>query len=101
MLWRLRNPQLMRAFPEGRKVSCNPAQHGGNSSFVARSNSLYEINLMIAFVSSHGHRGLLATEERRRRLAESGIRRTPHLQQRRRGAFVGKVKDAMDANGEG
>jgi len=46
---------------------------------------------MISFVSSHGHRGLLATEERRRRLAE--VRRKPRLKQSRRGAFVGKVKD--------
>ena len=49
--------------------------------------------LMISFVSSHGHRGLLATEERRRRLAEAGVRRKPRLKQSRRGAFVGKVKD--------
>ena len=56
----MRNPQLMRAFREGRKVSCNPAQQGAwNSSFVARSSSLCEINLMISFVSSHGHRACL------------------------------------------
>ena len=86
------------------RSSCEPSGRGGrsaairrnrawNSSFVARSNSLCEINLMISFVSSHGHRGLLATEERRRRLAEAGVRRKPRLKQSRRGAFVGKVKD--------
>ena len=86
------------------RSSCEPSGRGGrsaairrnrawNSSFVARSNSLYEINLMISFVSSHGHRGLLGTEERRRRLAEAGVRRKPRLKQSRRGAFVGKVKD--------
>ena len=86
------------------RSSCEPSGRGGrsaairrnrawNSSFVARSSSLCEINLMISFVSSHGHRGLLATEERRRRLAEAGVRRKPRLKQSRRGAFVGKVKD--------
>jgi hypothetical protein len=91
---------------------CEPSWRGGrsaairrnrawNSSFVARSNSLYKIYLMIAFVSSHGHRGLLATEERRRRLAEAGFRRTPHLQQSRRGASSARSRRSMDANGEG
>ena len=86
------------------RSSCEPSGRGGrsaairrnrawNSSFVARSSSLCEINLMISFVSSHGHRGPLGTEERRRRLAEAGVRRKPRLEQSRRGAFVGKVKD--------
>jgi hypothetical protein len=109
--------------------SCEPSGRGGrsaairrnrawNSSFVARSSSLCEINLMISFVSSHGHRGLLGTEERRRRLEfqgrpwRSGVPGGPYSRrvvtprssfplgvissfsvQRRRGAFVGKVKD--------
>jgi hypothetical protein len=86
------------------RSSCEPSGRGGrsaairrnrawNSSFVAvaRSNSLYV--LMISFVSSHGHRDLPGTEERRRRLAEAGVRRKPRLKQSRRGAFVGKVKD--------
>ena len=92
MLWRLQSA-AHASLPGGAEIRCNPAQQGWNSSFVARSNSLYEINLMISFVSSHGHRGLLATEERRRRLAEAGVRRKPRLKQSRRGAFVGKVKD--------
>ena len=63
----MRNPQLLRAFPEGRKVSCNPAQQGWNSSFVARSNSLYEINLMMPSFPAADIGALLATEERRRK----------------------------------
>jgi hypothetical protein len=43
----VRNPQLMRTFRQGRKVGF-PAQQHGSSSFVARSSSLCEINLMIS-----------------------------------------------------
>lgn len=89
----MRNPQLMRAFREGRKVSCNPAQQGVEFKLCRSQQFALRNYLMISFVSSHGHRGLLATEERRRRLAEAGVRRKPRLKQSRRGAFVGKVKD--------
>jgi hypothetical protein len=89
----MRNPRLMRAFREGRKVSCNPAQQGVEFKLCRSQQFALRNYLMISFVSSHGHRGLLATEERRRRLAQAGVRRKPRLKQSRRGAFVGKVKD--------
>ena len=72
-----------------------------NSSFVARSNSLYKIYLMIAFVSSHGHRGLLATEDRRRRLAEAGVPANAALAAKPARCFRRQGQGRRCANGEG
>jgi hypothetical protein len=58
----VRNPQFRRAFRQVRKSAAILRSRTLNSNYVACSNSLCEINLMISsFLSGHGHRGLLAT----------------------------------------
>ena len=98
----VRNPQFRRAFRQVRKSAAILRSRTLNSNYVACSNSLCEINLMISsFLSGHGHRGLLATGGAPQeagciacdRNARGGVRRQPLLQpQSHRGASVSKIK---------
>src|SRR4051812_43760447 len=58
------NPRFVRAFARYGRLALISRSSTCSSNFVARSNSLCEITLMISsVVSGHGHRGLLATPE--------------------------------------
>ena len=92
MLWRLQSA-AHASLPGGAEGQLQSGATGLEFKLCRSQQFALRNYLMISFVSSHGHRGLLATEERRRRLAEAGVRRKPRLKQSRRGAFVGKVKD--------
>jgi len=92
MLWRLQSA-AHASLPGGAEDQLQSGATGLEFKLCRSQQFALRNYLMISFVSSHGHRGLLATEERRRRLAEAGVRRKPRLKQGRRGAFVGKVKD--------